>query len=135
MPGRRVCDKIYAMEEMTGRLISAIRTVRAPAAPAEYDIHAMLAAAFDAAGLEYVHEYRLAPRCRLDFMCSGVAVEVKKGRPQIARLMRQLSRYMRSADVRAMVVVVQRRIALPETICGKPVRVVALNMLWGVALP
>lgn len=135
MPGRGGCDKIYAMEDMTGRVISAIRTVRAPATPGEYDIHAMLAAAFDAAGLEYVHEYRLAPRCRLDFMCSGVAVEVKKGRPQAARLARQLGRYMQCGDVREMVVVVQKRTPMPETICGKRVHVVSLNMLWGVALP
>ena len=120
---------------MTGRVISAIRTVRAPATPGEYDIHAMLAAAFDAAGLEYVHEYPLAPRCRLDFMCSGVAVEVKKGRPQAARLTRQLSRYMQSDKVREMVVVVQKRAPLPETICGKRVHLISLNMLWGVALP
>lgn len=116
-------------------MISAIRTVRAPATPGEYDIHAMLAAAFDAAGLEYVHEYRLAPRCRLDFMCSGVAVEVKKGRPQASRLARQLGRYMQSGEVREMVVVLQKRAPLPDAICGKPVHVVSLNMLWGVALP
>lgn len=120
---------------MTGRVISAIRTVRAPATPGEYDIHAMLAAAFETAGLEYAHEYRLAPRCRLDFMCSGVAVEVKKGRPQTAQLARQISRYMQSETVREMVVVVQRRTPLPETICGKPVYVISLNTLWGVALP
>lgn len=123
------------MEEITGRVISAIRTVRAPAAPGEYDIHAMLAAAFEAAGIEYVHEYRLAPRCRLDFMCSGVAVEVKKGRPQAAQLARQLGRYMQCGDVREMVVVVQKRTPLPETIYGKHVYSVSLNMLWGVALP
>lgn len=120
---------------MTGRVISAIKNVRAPAVPGEYDIHAMLSAAFDAAGVEYAHEYRLAPRCRLDFMCSGVAVEVKKGRPQAAALARQIGRYMQNGEVREMVVVVQKRIPMPDTICGKRVHVVSLNMLWGVALP
>lgn len=116
-------------------IIAALKSVRAPAMPGEYDLHAMVAAALDEAGLEYGHEYRLAPRCRLDFMCSGVAIEVKKGRPQSAELIRQLGRYMEHEAVREMVVVTQRRVRLPDAICGKRVRLVALNMLWGVALP
>ncbi len=116
-------------------IIAALKSVRAPAMPGEYDLHAMVAAALDEAGLEYVHEYRLAPRCRLDFMCSGIAIEIKKGRPQSRELVRQLTRYMAHEEVREMVVVMQRRVTLPETICGKKVRLVALNMLWGVALP
>lgn len=116
-------------------IIAAVRTVRAPAMPGEYDIHGMIAAALAGAGLDFVHEYRLAPRCRLDFICAGIAIEVKKGRPQPAQLARQLTRYMESPLVREMVVVTQRRVPLPEYICGKRVHAVPLNMLWGVALP
>ena len=116
-------------------VVSAISRVRAPAMPGEYDLHAMIAAAFDGAEIPYEHEFRLAPRCRLDFMCAGVAVEVKKGRPKSAELLRQLTRYMEKPEVREMVVVVQKRVSLPDTVCGKKVRIVALNMLWGVALP
>jgi len=117
------------------RIIAALKGVRVPAMPGEYDLHGMIAAALDEAGLEYEHEYRLAPRCRLDFMCAGVAIEVKKGRPNGTDLVRQISKYMIHEEVREMVVVVQKRVHLPETICGKRVRLVALNMLWGVALP
>jgi len=116
-------------------VVSAISRVRAPAMPGEYDLHSMIAAALDGAEIPYEHEFRLGPRCRLDFMCAGVAVEVKKGRPDGRELLRQLTRYMEKIEVREMVVVVQRRVNLPPTICGKPVRLVALNMLWGVALP
>jgi len=114
---------------------AAISRVRVPAMPGEYDLHAMIAAALDEAEIPYEHEYRLAPRCRLDFMCASVAVEVKKGRPNAQELLRQLAKYMEKPEVTAMVAVVQKKVALPETICGKPVRLVALNMLWGVALP
>jgi len=116
-------------------IIAALGRVRVPAMPGEYDLHAMIAAALDEAGLEYEHEYRLAPRCRLDFMCAGVAIEVKKGRPRSSELLGQLKRYMEHEDVREMVVVMQRRVSLPDTVCGKRLRIVALNMLWGVALP
>lgn len=114
---------------------AAISRVRVPAMPGEYDLHSMIAAALDDAEIPYEHEYRLAPRCRLDFMCAGVAVEVKKGRPNGPDLVRQLTKYMEKPEVKEMVAVVQKRVNLPGTICGKPVRLVALNMLWGVALP
>lgn len=116
-------------------MISAINSVRVPAMPGEYDIHAMISAAFEAAGIPHEHEYKLGPRCRVDFMCSGVAVEIKKGRPVPSKLITQLRRYMQSPDVREMVVVMQKRVDLPDTLCGKPLHVVSLNMLWGVALP
>lgn len=116
-------------------MISAIQTVRVPAMPGEYDIHAMIADALNAAGIDCVHEFPLAPRCRVDFMCGDIAVEVKKGRPQPAQLLRQLNRYMLAPGVREMVVVMQRRVRLPEYLCGKRLHAVSLNMLWGVALP
>lgn len=117
------------------RIITALKCVRVPAMPGEYDMHGMIGSALTEAGLEYEHEYKLAPRCRLDFMCSSVAIEVKKGRPNSAGLIKQLTKYMEHDEVSEMVVVVQKRVWLPETICGKRVRLVALNMLWGVALP
>lgn len=124
------------MNTITSETVAAaIGRVRVPAMPGEYDLHAMIAAALDEAEIPYEHEFRLAPRCRLDFMCDGVAVEVKKGRPKAAELVRQISRYMEKPGVREMVVVVQKRVSLPPAVCGKPVRLVALNMLWGVALP
>ena len=124
------------MENITAEMVAAaISRVRVPAMPGEYDLHGMIAAALDEAEIPYEHEYRLAPRCRLDFMCAGVAVEVKKGRPNGQELLRQLTKYMEKPEVTEMVAVVQKKVPLPETICGKKVRLVALNMLWGVALP
>ena len=86
-------------------VVSAISRVRVPAMPGEYDLHSMIAAALDGAEIPYEHEFRLAPRCRLDFMCAGVAVEVKKGRPDGRELVRQLTRYMEKDEVREMLVV------------------------------
>lgn len=117
------------------RVIRAIRNVRVPAQPGEYDIHGMIAAALEGEGLDFAHEYKLGPRRRVDFMCGGVAVEVKKGRPQRAQLTAQLHRYMECPQVDELVVVMQRRVELPATICGKKVHVISLNGLWGVALP
>lgn len=117
------------------RVATALSAVRMPARPEENDIHAAVALALREAGLEYEHEYRLAPRSRIDFRVGRVGIEVKKGRPASARLARQLRRYLESDELDAAVVVVQRVTALPDAICGKPVRLISLNRLWGVALP
>ena len=61
--------------------------------------------------------------------------EVKKGRPASSDLTRQLRRYLASDELDAVIVVTQRGIALPGTLCGKPVHLISLNRLWGVALP
>ncbi len=106
-----------------------------PARPEEYDIHAAVARALSDAGLDYEHEYRLGPRRRIDFRAGRIGIEVKKGRPATSELTRQLRKYLESDALDAVIVVTQRVTALPETICGKPVRLISLNRLWGVALP
>ena len=117
------------------RIATALSTVRMPAQPEEYDIHTAVAGALTGAGLEYVHEYKLGPRNRIDFLVGRVGIEVKKGRPATSDLTRQLRRYLESDDLGGVVVVTQRVTALPATIHGKPVRLISLNRLWGVALP
>ena len=117
------------------RVIDALASVRMPAQPEEYDIHAAVADALNEAGLAYEHECRLGPRNRIDFRVGRVGIEVKKGRPATSLLTRQLRRYLESDALDGVVVVTQRVTALPHAINGKPVRLVSLNRLWGVALP
>ena len=124
-----------ALDQSIARVASALATVRVPAQPEEYDIHSAVARALSDAGLEYEHEYRLGPRRRIDFRVGRVGIEVKKGRPAASRLAEQLRRYLESDDLDAVVVVAQRVTTLPRAIAGKPVCLVSLNRLWGVALP
>lgn len=116
-------------------IVAALASVRTPAQPEEYDIHAAVARALAAAGLAFEHEYRLGPRCRIDFRVGRVGIEVKKGRPPASRLAKQLRRYLASDALDGVIVVTQRATAVPKEICGKPVVLVSLNRLWGVALP
>ena len=117
------------------RILAALSAVRVPAQPEEYEIHTEIARALDAAGIEYIHECKLKPGRRIDFLSGSIGIEVKKGRPDAARLRAQLARYLEDERLSAAIVVLQRPCALPERICGKTVRVLALNRLWGVALP
>ena len=122
------------LPDMT-RIIAALSSVRMPAQPEERDIHAAVAEALAGAGLEYAHEYRLGSRNRIDFLVGRVGIEVKKGRPAASQLVKQLRRYLESESLDGVIAVTQRVTALPETLCGKPVRQISLNRLWGVALP
>ena len=122
-------------DAMIERIVHAIAAVRMPAQPEEYDIHAAVARALTEAGLEYDHEYRLGPRRRIDFRVGRIGIEVKKGRPASAQLREQLARYLASDALDAVIVVTQRVTRLPDRIDGKPVYILSLNRLWGVALP
>ena len=124
-----------ALSREIDRVSAALSAVRMPAQPEEYDIHAAIARALDDAGLPYEHEYRLGPRRRIDFRVGRIGIEVKKGRPVTSRLTEQLRRYLESDDLDAVIVVTQRVASLPRTIAGKPVALVSLNRLWGIALP
>lgn len=116
-------------------IVCALSDIRIPAMPGEYDLHADVSAALTRAGISHIHEYRLAPRCRIDFVAGSIGIEIKKGRPAPAALKEQLTRYLHSDELDAVVVVVQQTVNLPQTIFGKPVNLVSLNRLWGVALP
>ena len=124
-----------ALQEQIQTVLDALSAVRVPAVPGEYDIHAEVSAALDRAGIRHSHEFRLAPRCRIDFLAGRVGIEIKKGRPAPSALRAQLERYLASDELAAVVVVTQRAVSLPRMIHGKPVELVSLNRLWGVALP
>ena len=116
-------------------IIMALNSLRIPLVVDEFELQVLVGGALEKHGIEYTKEARLAPRCRVDFLCEGgVAVEVKRGKPQKARLMEQLKRYAALDAVSSVILVVERTAELPKEVCGKPCRVVALNRLWGVAV-
>ena len=122
-------------EGTTARVVRAIGTIRCGAACTEEELHARIAQALAESGLEARHEVRLAPRCRIDFLCGGVGIEIKKSRPDRTKLLAQLTRYAACEQVQALVVAAPRGVNLPRTIGGKRVTMVALERLWGVSLP
>ena len=124
-----------ALENDMREILRALSTLRVPAAPEEYDIHALVAAALERAGIAVRHEARLCPGCRIDFLCGHVGIEVKKNRPPRASLMKQIARYAASPDISALILVAPGDLRLPREVCGVPVECVALARLWGVALP
>ena len=123
------------VDEETLRVAEALGAIRCSASAAEEELHAQVAQALGAAGIEAAHEVRLTPRCRIDFMAGGIGIEIKKKRPERAKLIAQLARYAACPQVRALIVVAPRGVNLPRRIGEKPVTMLALERLWGISLP
>ncbi len=114
---------------------AALMELRQPIAMYETDLHACVAQRLTAAGLPFTHEAKLAKGCRIDFLVGAVGVEIKKGKPSAATLAAQLQRYAACDAVDGLIVITERTVRLPKTLCGKPVRLIPLSQLWGIALP
>ena len=117
------------------RIERALQTLRVPLTDSEYRLHDLIAAALTDGGFCVYHEVNIAPRCRVDFLIDGVVIEVKRGRPDKRRLREQCERYLTQERAEALILVLDGAVTLPDVIAGKPVRVVGLNRLWGIALP
>ena len=116
------------------RIIEAISALRAPLQQGEYDLHRLVMDALDAAALPWEHEVKLAPRCRIDLMCGGVGIEIKRGKVEKARILEQLRKYADCPQVQGLILVTEKTVPVPHSINGKPVRLICLNRLWGIAL-
>ncbi len=116
------------------KVYDALSALRVPLQQGEYDLHRLVMEALDKAAIPYEHEVRLAPRCRIDLMCGSVGVEIKRGAVDKSSVLRQLERYAACPQLSALILVTEKTIPLPHSICGKPVRLLCLNRLWGIAL-
>jgi len=123
------------MDTALERIINALHMIRCGAACTEEELHALAAKALHDAGIAGTHEVRLAPRCRIDFLAGDIGIEIKKKRPERAKLLAQLERYAACDQVAQLIVVAPRGVDLPECIGGKRVTMIALERLWGICLP
>ena len=101
----------------------------------EKELQAGVFQALTALQQPFVPEYQLNPQDRIDFFVSaeGVGIEIKtndsKGGAGLAAVTRQLWRYAKCDEIKALVLVTTRskHRDLPAEILGKPLLVVYLN--------
>ena len=122
-------------EEEWLRVKDAICSIRCGATDTEEALHAQVRSALEDAGFFPIHEARLAPRCRIDFLVEDLGIEIKKNRPNASRLKSQLERYAACEMIAQLLVITPRGVRLPKVIGGKPVVQIALEALWGISLP
>lgn len=119
------------MEQAAG----AICAMRVSRVMDEAQLQEQIALALSRAGVDFTREARIGPRCRADFLLDGgVIIEVKAGRRARKDLLAQLSRYAACQTVTAILLVTNAPLHPPKTLGGKPVRVLNLRNLWGVAV-
>ena len=123
------------IREKLEKVLEAVSVIRCPAVCEESELHVQVMCALEKAGLSPQHEVKIAPRCRIDILCGGIGIEIKKNRPQPAALRSQLARYAACETVGHLVVIAPRGVNLPKVIGGKRVTMIALERLWGVSLP
>ena len=117
------------------RITRTLSGLRIPLIINEYQLHEHIAAALSDGGFVIQHEAVLGPRCRIDFLVDGVGIEVKRGKPQKAALMKQCARYLASDKIEALILVLDTSVMLPGEIGSKKLITFGLNKLWGIALP
>lgn len=89
-----------------------------------------LADALKQAGIGFEREVRLSPADIVDFMVSGVAIEVKLKGSRKMDVYRQLVRYAEHDSVKAIVLATNLTMGLPAELDGKPVYFVSLARAW-----
>jgi hypothetical protein len=107
----------------------------------EYDLQRDIALTLISDKFSFYKEKTLGPRNRVDFLVSdnnlvneGIAIEVKKGKPNKVQVIRQLERYAAFPKVKGIILVVERNLDIPREINGKQCVSFGLNKLWGIAL-
>lgn len=118
-------------------VIQALSSLRVGKIIVEYDLQNQIADVLNNASINFKKEYKLGPRNRVDFITvNGIAIEIKKGKPNRRKLYEQAERYMAFPEVKAMILVVETSIrdSLPSNINGKPCTIFGLQKLWGIAL-
>ena len=107
----------------------------------EFDLQRDIALLLISHKFSFYKEKTLGPRNRVDFLVSdkiaaneGIAIEVKKGKPNKQQVINQLRRYAAFPRVKGIILVVEKNLDIPKEINGKPCKSFGLNKLWGIAL-
>lgn len=117
---------------MPDMVMRALRAIRAPLPRDEYDLHGLVAQALQKAEIDFTHEARLASRCRIDFLCGDIGIEVKRDRPDKKTVTKQLERYAVTGKIRVLILVSEKSASVPMQIEGVPVYTLSLHKLWGI---
>ena len=68
---------------MLDLVLDALKELRSPFALYETDIHQMVAKRLSNAELPFIHEAKLGPGCRIDYLVETIGIEIKKGKPDL----------------------------------------------------
>lgn len=117
-------------------ILSIVKSIMIGVIRLESEVVSEIQKKLDAAGIVYSKEAVLAPRCRVDLLTEdGIAIEVKKGKPNSNSVAAQVRRYAKSEKVSALILVSERGLVhhINEA-NGKRVEYVSLSANWGLTV-
>lgn len=118
----------------TQTVLQALQQLRCPFIAREEQLHRLVAECLTNSHIPYIHEAKLAPHCRIDFLVDGIGIEVKKDKPNQKELLAQLHRYAACDAIEALIYIAPYAMKLPASINQKKISSIHLHALWGVAL-
>lgn len=113
-----------------------MKTIKTGIVSLESDVVSLIEEKLTDAKIGYSREVVVSKRCRVDLLTDdGIAIEVKKGKPNSNSVSRQIQRYAESEKVNAVILVSERGLFSHLTEAnGKPVGYISLSSNWGIAL-
>lgn len=118
-------------------ILDTIKSIRiTKAAMDEKSIVSIIADRLVLKGYMVGREVTLEPGCRVDLVVHpGIAIEVKKGKPNTRNVEKQIRRYAACDSVKVVILVSERGLIHHITEAyGKPIRYVALVHNWGLVV-
>lgn len=127
-------DALVRIMDRVARAIERIN-LNAPV-DLESDLYPPIIRALTELRIDFEAEVKLGRGNRVDFLTSdGIAIEVKKGKPNSRQVTAQIKRYAVFPRVTGIIIVVERSIAWhPVRLADKPVRYIGLNRMRGPAI-
>lgn len=117
------------MEELINQIGDIIGSTRFSLQD-EKVMQAEIAIAFDKAGRTYSREHHLSDESIPDFFIEGIAIEIKIKGSAMA-IYRQCERYCMFPEVKALILVTNKSMALPDEIVkGKPSYLLNPSKAW-----
>jgi len=117
-------------------ILSILKTIKIGIVLLESDVTSEIEAKLIEHGIKYSREVKLGKHCRVDILIDGgIAIEIKKGKPNSKLVANQLIRYSESEKVSSIVLVSERGLfSHIKEANGKRVYYVSLSSNWGVSL-
>lgn len=117
-------------------IISLVKSIRINPVKQESNLSDLIKDVLVEGGVQCEREVAVCKGARVDLLTEdGVAIEVKRGKPNSRRVSEQICRYAENENVKAVILVSERGLVhhLSEA-NGKPVRYVALSHNWGMTV-
>lgn len=118
------------------QIMDILRGVRVGVVLYESHVCNMILELFISSGILFSKEVKIGDHSRVDFLTDdGIAIEVKKGKPNSRTVARQVARYAESERVTAIILVSERGLfSHIDTYGEKRVGYIALSKNWGIAM-